>query len=123
MPDQLGRDEFYRALADFRTDLKGAFAEGKADVKEDLSAIRDHLATLNGRTLKGEIERENHRTRITSLEKTVYAKPKERESSELLPAFTKREYRLMALGLGIIFAIIRLVEFLGSKAWVVLSKP
>jgi hypothetical protein len=60
----LTRDEFTSAIADLKTDLR-----------EDLRAITDHLAQLNGRVGKGENERAAMRVEIDYLKAAPAAVP------------------------------------------------
>lgn len=89
--------------------------------------ITTRLDVLNGRVGKGELEGENHRTRLVNLEKEIFRTPKRRhvdhagEAEEWAASFSKREYALMSLGFAVIMALLKLVEFLGGKLWTVLT--
>lgn len=79
--------------------------------------VHSRLDLLNGRTLKGEIERENIRTRIISLEKEVFNAPKRRESDvppTPPPLFTKREGALVALGVAVVGALLKFMLVAGE---------
>lgn len=114
-----------------RDDLRQAIGDLKTDLKEDLQAISAHLATLNGRTGKGEIERENLRTRLVSVEKEMIRHPNRRRDDHgegaawATGSVSKREGALIGFGLVIITVLIKVLELVGTKLWHVLlsSKP
>lgn len=114
-----------------REDLRQAIGDLKADLKEDLQAISGHLATLNGRTGKGEVDRENLRTRLGSVEKELYRHAQRRKTDEgegaawATGTVTKREGALIGFGMVIITVLIKVLELVGTKLWHVLmsSKP
>lgn len=99
--------------------------DGISRIDDGIGGVHTRLDLLNGRTLKGEVERENHRTRLVSLEKEVFAAggPRRRSADHAgdgeswSMAFTKREGALMALGFTVIVILFKIVEFLGEQLW------
>lgn len=77
--------------------------------------VHDRLDVLNGRTLKGEIDRENLRTRVVGLEKEVFHNPRRREEDVAPRAhFSKRETGLIALGLGALVGLVKMALLFGE---------
>lgn len=84
---------------------------------DGFSGVHDRLDTLNGRTGKGEVERENHRTRIVNLEKEIFAAPRRRSGDvATAPFFTKREGALVGLGIAVIGALLKVLLLSGQFA-------
>jgi hypothetical protein len=85
--------------------------------------INERLDVLNGRTGKGEIADAEIKARVVSLEKEVFQRPRRRaeDHDEFEQRNSKREAALVAAGLAIIMALIRLAEFLGAKLWAALT--
>jgi hypothetical protein len=116
IPGTLTRDEF-KATMDRLYDT----------TDQGFKAMNERLDQLNGRTLKGEIADAELRTRVTSLEKELFSRPRRRrqdhagEGEEWAAAFTKREYALMSLGIAVIGVLLKLIEFLGERLWHVLT--
>lgn len=114
-----------------REELRQAIGDLKDDLREDLQAISNHLATLNGRTGKGEVDRENLRTRLVIVEKALIHHPNRRRDDDGQGAawaagtVTKREGALIGFGLVIITVLINVLELVGTKLWHVLmsTKP
>lgn len=120
----ISRDEFYRVIQDLKVDLK-----------EDLAAIRDHLGTLNGRTLKGEVSDAELRLMVTELRKERDAqeryqdrRPRHSGGGEGVGqgeawasnAVSKREGALIGFGLVIVTVLMKALELVGTKLWDVL---
>lgn len=104
MSDGLSREEFTA----FTTRIYQQMDDG-------FSGVHERLDTLNGRTGKGEVERENHRTRIVSLEKEIFSEPRRRSTDvQTSPFFTKREGALVALGVAVIGALLKVLLLSGQ---------
>lgn len=92
--------------------------------------VHSRMDTLNGRTLKGEIDRENLRTRLVSVEKELFRHPNRRRTdegkgAEWANSLTKREGALLTAGLFLVGGMYKVIDLLGTKLWHVLmsSKP
>lgn len=102
---EISRDEFYRAIDALRDDLK-----------DGLAGTHDRLDVLNGRTLKGEVAHAELRADFRGLEKVVYRRRRtdagDDDEPERSPAMRKG---LITLGLSVIIALLKLIEFLWDK--------
>lgn len=79
--------------------------------------VHTRLDVLNGRTLKGEIDRENLRTRVVSLEKEIFSEPRRRATDTPPPPFfTKREGALVGLGIAVVAALLKFMLVAGEFA-------
>lgn len=108
MEDGVSRDEF-SAFCDRLYKTQDAGFKG----------IHDRLDVLNGRTGKGELERERMRGRIILLEKELSAHPRRRmgeADAKGLPLMTKRETALVVVGLTVIASSIKLMLVVGEFA-------
>lgn len=114
------REEFTAFTERLYETMDGGFAK-----------INARLDLLNGRTLKGELESENHRTRLVSLEKELFHRPSRRRDDEGQGAawakatVTKREGYYIGVGLAVLVAVLKVLEVVGTKLVHVLmsSKP
>lgn len=91
-------------------------------------ALNQRLDILNGRTLKGELESENHRTRLVSLEKELFhnrRKTDEGKGADWAGGLTKREGQLLMLGIAVVGAMYKILDLVTTKLWHVLmsGKP
>lgn len=85
------------------------------------AGVHQRLDVLNGRTAKGEIADAELRSRVTNLEKEVFALPRREDSKASEAGFTKREAALGAIGVTIVMALIKVVEIMGTKIWTLLT--
>jgi len=113
MPTGPTREEF----AAFTTRLYQQMDDG-------FTGVHSRLDTQNGRLTKGEVADAEIRVRVVSLEKEIFSRGRGRRLSDQLDdeaatsvRFTKRESALIMLGLSIVYALIKLVEVVGSKAF------
>jgi hypothetical protein len=81
------------------------------------NGVHERLDTLNGRTGKGEVADAELRARITSVEKEVFNEPRRRSGdTPAPPLFTKREGALVALGIGVVGALLKVLLLSGQFA-------
>lgn len=86
---------------------------------DGFTGVHDRLDVLNGRTGKGEVADAELRQRITGVEKEVFNEPRRRATDPPTPAppfFTKREGALVALGVAVIGALLKLMLVSGEFA-------
>lgn len=86
---------------------------------DGFSGVHERLDTLNGRTGKGEVERENLRTRIVSLEKETFSEPRRRVTDVISAPpppsfFSKREGALVTLGVAAVATLLKLLLLSGQ---------
>lgn len=97
-----------------------AFCERVYEQMDDgFSGTHGRLDTLNGRTAKGEVADAELRARVTSIEKEVFRGPRRRVNDPPVvppPFFTKREGALVALGVAVISAVVKLMLLSGEFA-------
>lgn len=97
-----------------------AFTERVYEQMDDgFSGVHSRLDVLNGRTGKGEVADAELRQRITSVEKEVFDEPRRRATDVPAPAppfFTKREGALVALGVAVVGALLKLMLLSGEFA-------
>jgi hypothetical protein len=93
-------------------------------MRDGFEGVNARLDRQNGRITTVEVKEAEDRTRVISLEKEIFSRGRGRRLSDQVdsddaPAvrFTKRESALMMAGLGIIFSLIKLIEFIGEKAY------
>jgi hypothetical protein len=92
-----------------------------ASMDDGFKGVHGRLDVLNGRTLKGEIDRENLRTRLVTVERELIRHPNRRKSDAgdgatwAAAAVTKREGYLIGLGLTVLITVLKVLEVLGTK--------
>lgn len=84
---------------------------------DGFGGVHERLDVLNGRTGKGEVADAELRQRVTSVEKEVFDGPRRRSGdSPVPPLFTKREGALVALGVTVLGALLKLMLVSGEFA-------
>ncbi len=106
MSDGPTREEFKAFTERLYETMDGGFA-----------AINARLDTQNGRVGRGEVESENHRTRLVSLERRFSRRRGDGEAWAEDGRFTKREKALMALGMTLLSILLTALQIVGTKAW------
>lgn len=129
---EITSEQFYRAIESLKDDLR-----------EDLQAIQRRLDVVNGRTGKNEVEIGKIDTRLKNTEHEIFRRRRDLEDSGAIQVrskrqtrtgtgeawaderITKREKALIAFGLVILSAMLKVLELVGTKLWHVMmsGKP
>lgn len=102
-----------------REEFKAFVARVYEQIDDGFSGVHSRLDVLNGRTGRGEVADAELRQRITSVENELFNAPRRRATDPAVtvvtpPLFTKREGALVALGVTVVGALLKLMLVSGE---------